>query len=97
MLDKNKTWEEHACTVEAKLAKNIGLIDRTKPVLQEKALKSIYFAYVHSYLNSANIVLVSTYRPKLKTIYFHQRQAVCIVFNEDKLTTRTHFCHHSIH
>ena len=28
MLDKNKTFEEHTCTVN-KLAKNIGLIDRT--------------------------------------------------------------------
>ena len=96
MLDKTKTFEEHTCTVN-KLAKNIGLIDRTRPVLQGKSLKSIYFAYIHSYLNSANIALVSTYRPKLKTIHFHQKQAAYIVFDEDKLTPRTHFCHHSIH
>ena len=55
MLDKNTTWEKHTFTVETKLAKNIGLIDHTKSVLQEKSLKSIYFAYIHSYLNSANI------------------------------------------
>ena len=97
MLGKNKTQEEHACTVETKPGKNIGLIDRTKPVLQEKYLKSIYLAYIHSYLNSNNIASVSTYRPKFKTIHFHQKQAACIVFNEDKLTPRTHFCHHSIH
>ena len=97
MFDKNKTFEEHTCTVETKMAKNISLIDRTKPVFQERALKSIYFAYIHSYLNSTNIASVSTYRPKLKTIYFHQKQAACIVSNEDKLTPRTHFCHHSIH
>ena len=96
MLDKNKTFEEHTCTVN-KLAKNIGLIDRTRPVLQGKSLKSIYFAYIHSYLNSTNIALVSTYRPKLKKIHFHQKQAACIIFDEDKLTPRTHFCHHSIH
>ena len=96
MLDKNKTFEEHTCTVD-KLAKNIGLIDRIKPVLQGKSLKSIYFAYIHSYLNSTNISLVSTYRPKLKTIHFHQKQAACIVFDEDKLKPRTHFCHRSIH
>ena len=97
MLGKNKTWEEHARTVETKPGKNIGLIDCTKPVLQEKYLKSIYLAYTHSYLNSNNIASVSTYRPKFKTIHFHQKQAACIVFNEDKLTPRTHFCHHSIH
>ena len=55
MLDKNTTWEKHTFTVETKLAKNIGLIDHTKSVLQGKSIKSIYFAYIHSYLNSANI------------------------------------------
>ena len=53
---------------------------------KSKSLKSIYFAYIHSYLNYANIAWGNTYRTKLKTIYFHQKHAVCIVFNEDKLT-----------
>ena len=86
MLDENITWEKHIRTIESKLAKNIGLLYRAKPLLQVKSLKSIYFAYIHSYLNYANIAWGSTYRTKLKTIYFHQKHAVCIVFNEDKLT-----------
>ena len=57
-----------------------------KPLLQVKSLESIYFAYIHSYINYANIAWGSTYRTKLKTIYFHQKHAVRIVFNEDKLT-----------
>ena len=62
------------------------MLYRAKPLLQAKSLKSIYFVYIHSYLNYANIAWGSTYRNKLKTIYFHQKHAVCIVFNEDKLT-----------
>ena len=57
-----------------------------KHLLEEKSLKSIYFAYIHSYLNCGNIASASTYRTKLKTIHFHQKHAVRIVFNEDKLT-----------
>ena len=76
MLDENISWEEHISTVETKLAKNIGLLYRAKPLLEEKSLKSIYFAYIHSYLNYANIALASTYRAKLKTIHFHQKHAV---------------------
>ena len=49
MLDENISWEEHIRTVETKLAKNIGLLYRAKP------FESIYFAYIHSYLNYANI------------------------------------------
>ena len=86
MLDENITWEKHIRTIESKLAKNIGLLYRAKPLLQVKSLKSIYFAYIHSHINYANIAWGSTYRTKLKTIYFHQKHAVRIVFNEDKLT-----------
>ena len=55
MLDENMSWEEHIRTVETKLAKNIGLLYSAKPLLEEKSLRSIYFAYTHSYLNYANI------------------------------------------
>ena len=83
---QNITWEKHIRTIESKLAKNIGLLYRAKPLLQVKSLKSIYFAYIHSYLNYDNIAWGSTCRSKLKTIYFHQKHAVRIVFNQDKLT-----------
>ena len=86
MLDENISWDEHICTVETKLAKNIGLLYRTKPLIEEKSLKSIYFAYIHTYLNYANIAWASTYKTKLETIHFYQKHAVRIVFNEDKLT-----------
>ena len=79
MLDENITWEKHIRTTESKLAKNIGLLYCAKPLLQVKSLKSIYFEYVHSYLNYANIAWGNTYRTKLKTIYFHQKRAACIV------------------
>ena len=76
MLDENISWEEHIHTVESKLAKNIRLLYSIKPLLEEKSLKSIYFAYSHSYLNYANIAWASTYRTELKTIHFHQKHAV---------------------
>ena len=79
-------WEKHIRTIEYKLAKNIGLLYRAKPLLQVKSLKIIYLAYIHSYLNYVNIAWGSTYRNKLKTIYFHQKHAVRIVFNKDQLT-----------
>ena len=53
MLDENISWEEHICAVKTRLAKNIGLMYRAKSLLEEKSLKSIYFAY--SYLNYTNI------------------------------------------
>ena len=82
-----KTYHGRNIFARLKLSsKNIGLLYRAKHLLEEKSLKSIYFAYIHRYLNYANIAWVSTYRIKLKTIHFHQKHVARIVFNENKLT-----------
>ena len=73
MLDEIISWEEHIRTDETMLAKNIGLLYRANPLPEEKSLKTIYFACIHSYLNCPNIRWVSTYRTKLKTIHFISR------------------------
>ena len=65
MLDENISWEEHFRTVETKLAKDIGLLYCAKPLLEEKPRKSIYFVYIYSYLNEANIARANTYKTKL--------------------------------
>ena len=85
MLDENISWKEHIKTIEKKLAKNIGLLYRAKPYLDEMSLKTIYFSYIHSYLNYANIAWASTRITKLKPLLYKQKQAVRIVFNEGRL------------
>ena len=57
-----------------------------KYLLNESSLKCIYFAYIHSYLNYANIAWASTYQAKLKAIYPLQKRAVRIAFNENNMT-----------
>ena len=46
----------------------------------------MYFSYIHSYLNYANIGWARTYQTKLKAFHYHQKHAVRIVFNQEKLT-----------
>ena len=66
MLDENILWKEHIKTVENKLSKNIGLLCKSKQLLDNESLKSIYFSYIHSYLNYGNIAWASTNPTKLK-------------------------------
>ena len=73
-------------TIEKKLAKNIGLLCRVRQFLDKEALKTIYFSYIHSYLNYANNAWTSTYFTKLKTIHYQQKHAARIIFDEDILT-----------
>ena len=86
LLDENISWKNHIRSVEKNLAKNTGLLHRAKYLLDDSSLKTIYFSYIHSYLNYANIAWGSTYRTKLKTIHYHQKHAARIVFDQDKLT-----------
>ena len=85
MLDEQISWNDHIKTVESKLAKNIGLLNHASYFLNDLSLKTIYFSYIHSYLNYANIAWASTYARKLKN-KFVQKRAVCFVFNEDRLS-----------
>ena len=60
-------------------------MSQAKYLLDESSLKTVYFSYIHSYLNYANIAWTSTYQTKLKTIYYHLKHAARIVFNQEKL------------
>ena len=71
MLDENISWKEHIKTVENKLSKNIGLLCKAKQKPDNESLKGIYFSYIHSYLNYANIA--STNPTKLKKIHYLQK------------------------
>ena len=72
--------------LKKKLAKNIGLLYRPKQFLDKESRKTIYFSYIHSYLNYANIAWDSTYFTILKTIHYQQKHVTRIIFNEDVLT-----------
>ena len=86
MLDEHIAWNDHIHAIKKKLAKNIGLLYRARQFLDKESPKTIYFSYIHSYLNYANIAWASTYFTKLKKIHYQQKHAARIIFDEDILT-----------
>ena len=75
MLDEIISWKEHFKTVENKLFKSIGLLCKSKQLLDNESLKSKYLSHVHSYLNYANIAWESTNPTKLKKyIIYNNKQ-----------------------
>ena len=85
MLDEHISWIDHVRTVENKKAKNIGLLYHVSQFLNEDSLKTVYFLYIHSYLNFANLAWTSTYATELERVYLKQKHSLRIVFNKDKL------------
>ena len=69
MLDEHISWINHVRTVENKIAKSIGLIYRVSQFLNEDSPKTVYFSYIHPYLNYENIAWASTYATKLKSLF----------------------------
>ena len=86
LSDECLTWKKHVETIENKISKNIGILYKAKFFLNQTCLKNIYFSFVHSYLNYANIAWGSTHHTKLKKIYSKQKHASRIIYYEDRLT-----------
>ena len=86
IIDENITWNKHIELVENKISKNIGILYRASHYLDKKSLKSIYFSFIHNYVNYCNIAWASTSRTKLDKILKKQKHAVRIIYNKDKFT-----------
>ena len=57
---------------------------RAKPFLDTDSLLSLYFSYIHSYINYANLAWTSTHKTNLKKIHSQQKHALRIVYNKGR-------------
>ena len=57
---------------------------KAKPFLDKDSLLSLYFSYIHSYINYVNLVWASTHKTNLKKIHSQQKHALRIVYNKDR-------------
>ena len=84
LLDEHLSWKEHIRYTENKIAKNIGLLYRAKPFLGKHSLLTQYYSCIHTYLNYANLIWVSTNRTNLKKLQSQQKHAIRIVNNKTR-------------
>ena len=69
LADENLTWIDHITLVKNKLSKNLGLLHKAKNYLNKKSMVSLYYSFIHSYLNYGNITWCSTSMRKLKKTF----------------------------
>ena len=79
LFDENLTWKSHINLIENKIAKNIGILYKARYTVNQCGLRSLYYSFIHSYLNYGNIVWASTNRTKLKRLASKQREAIRII------------------
>ena len=63
-----------------KVSKNIGILHKAKNIFSKGGLKTLYFSFVHSYLNYGNIAWGNTTQTKLKKLVNKQRQAIRAIY-----------------
>ena len=66
-----------------KVARSIGLMHRAKHFLDKDSLLSLFFLYIHSHINYANLPQVSIRKANLKMIHSHQKHAPRITYIKD--------------
>ena len=76
LVDENLTWIDHITLVENKLSKNLGLLHKAKNYLNKKSMVSLYYSFIHSYLNYGNIAWCSTSMTKLKKLLSKQKETL---------------------
>lgn len=89
IFDETLSWKPHIDCIKNKISKSIGILYRAKPYLHHRALKQLYYSFVHSYLSYGNIVWASVSTSLLGEVFRKQKQAVRIVFDKNR------FCHSS--
>ena len=55
ILFEHLAWKKQMQLIENKVSKNVGVLYKTGKLINSKCLQSIYFSFIHSYINYANI------------------------------------------
>ena len=87
LFDENPTWNNHIHLIENKISKTVCILYKAKYTINQHGLKSLYYSFIHSYLNYGNIVWASTSKTRLKRIAAKQREAIRVIddnINEKK-------------
>ena len=67
--------------IENKVSKNVGVLYKTSKLIHSNSLRSIFFSFIHSYINYANIAWASTNKTNLEKLFGKQKQAAHIIIS----------------
>ena len=70
--------------VSSKISQRIGSLYKSRNVLSKQCLKQLYFLFVHSYVNYANIAWSSAGKSKLERRF--QKHASLVIYRKDWYT-----------
>jgi len=82
-LDEHLNFNFHTNFLSNKLTRSLFCMRRAKHILSLAALRSLYFAFIHSHLNYCAIILSSSSQQNFNRIKLIQKKAIRVVTNSD--------------
>ena len=55
IINENVSWKAHINKISTKISKSFGIFYRRRLIIPRKQLNQLYFSFVDSYLNYANL------------------------------------------
>ena len=83
-IDENLSWKQHIEIPSSKIYKSIGILYKPRDALSKQCLKHLYFSFIHSYVNYANITWASVSKSKLERLYRCQKHAARVIYHKDR-------------
>ena len=74
-IDEYLSWKQHIEILSSTISKSIGILCKSRDVLSKQCLKQLYFSFIHSYGNYANIARANTSKGKRERLYRCQKHA----------------------
>lgn len=79
IIDDKLNWKPHIKYIQNKISKNIAVINRTKYVLEVKALRLLYCCLVMSYLTYGIEIWGNNYKSSLHSLFMLQKRAIRVI------------------
>ena len=85
-LQPSLSWNSHINSICKKIAKNIGILSKIRPILSEKSSLALYYTLIHSNLNYCASVWGTTTKTEYYQLEILQKRALRLIL---KLPTQT--------
>ena len=82
IIDSKLNWKEHIALIRNKVSKGIGIINKTKGILNKITLRNLYETFIKPYLSYCNIVWGNAPSSYLDCLLKLQKRIVRIIAGE---------------
>ena len=86
IIDCNLTWKYHIDYLCSKIAKNIGILLKSRHCFERDTLLKLYYSFIYPYINYCIHLWGSTYITYINKVYLYQKRIVRIICGVNRRT-----------